>query len=170
LVEAALELLLIRHGIAADRGAWSGRDEDRPLTPDGIRRFRQAALGLARVGQPPDAVFTSPVRRARETAEIAASAWGLGQPTDAPALAWGDLGEIDELLATQSRSGVYALVGHEPHLSELLAHLVGSKRAERLAFKKGGAARLALPGRPTDGGRLLWLLPPRVLRALAETK
>jgi phosphohistidine phosphatase SixA len=60
-----------------------------------------------------------------------------------------------------------AIVGHEPHLSVLLARLVGSSHAERVTFRKGGAALVELPGRLDEGGALVWFLPPKILRRLA---
>jgi phosphohistidine phosphatase len=59
-----------------------------------------------------------------------------------------------------------AVVGHEPHLSDLLARLLGSRHDDRLAFKKGGAALVDVPGRLAGGGQLVWFLPPKVLRKL----
>jgi phosphohistidine phosphatase len=59
-----------------------------------------------------------------------------------------------------------ALVGHEPSLSEALAKLVDARDPARLAFRKGGAALVDLPGPASDGGQLVWFLPPRILRRL----
>jgi phosphohistidine phosphatase len=59
-----------------------------------------------------------------------------------------------------------AVVGHEPWVSELLARLLGTRHDARLAFKKGGAALVDVPGRLAGGGSLVWYLPPKVLRKL----
>ena len=61
-----------------------------------------------------------------------------------------------------------AIVGHEPMLSQVLARLLGSGRAERFAFKKGGAALIELPGEGRSAGRLVWFLRPWILRDLAD--
>ena len=67
------ELYLIRHGLAEDRGeAWPD-DSKRPLTEDGMSRLRKQARGLARLGVTLDIVLTSPLVRARQTAEIVAA-------------------------------------------------------------------------------------------------
>ena len=59
-----------------------------------------------------------------------------------------------------------ALVGHEPDLGYLAAHLVRARRP--LPFKKGGMCRIDVVwGRPPQG-TLVWFLPPKVLRKLAE--
>ena len=59
-----------------------------------------------------------------------------------------------------------AVVGHEPHVSDLLARLLGSRHDDRLTFKKGGAALVDVPGPLAGGGQLVWFLPPKVLRKL----
>jgi phosphohistidine phosphatase len=162
-----MELIFVRHGIAADRETWNGEDMERPLTADGAQRFRKAARGLIGVAPKPQTILTSPATRASETARILADAWKIKRVQEATSLAWGRFEELARDLSTQPDEAVIALVGHEPHLSETLAQLVGSAHSERLAFKKGGAALVSVAGSFESGGRLVWLLPPRVLRSLA---
>jgi phosphohistidine phosphatase len=163
-----MRLLIIRHAIAVPRGTPGIPDDERPLTPRGVRRFRSAAAGLARIVKAPDAVLTSPLPRARRTAELAAKAWGKGaKVTEAPPLAGGGFDEIASLLATFPADATVAVVGHEPDLSELLARLLGTPRADRLVFKKGGAALVDVPSSLAEGGTLLWYLPPRLMRLAA---
>src|SRR3954467_5237920 len=69
------ELYLLRHGIAEERGEKWPDDTKRPLTEDGMARFRKAARALARVGVEVDVVLTSPLVRTRQTAEIFAAAF-----------------------------------------------------------------------------------------------
>ena len=61
-----------------------------------------------------------------------------------------------------------AVVGHEPQVSELLARLLGTDKADRLTFRKGGAALVDADGLLAEGGRLVWYLTPRLLRELGE--
>jgi phosphohistidine phosphatase SixA len=81
------------------------------------------------------------------------------------ALAGGSVEDVLTLLARFPADTTVALVGHEPQLSELLAHLVGSNDADRLAFKKGGVAVVDLPEGTRSVGVLSAFLPPGVLRA-----
>ena len=67
-----MQLLIIRHAIAVPRGTPGIPDEDRPLTPEGEQKFREAAEGLAKLVDRPDALLTSPWLRAKQTAAIAA--------------------------------------------------------------------------------------------------
>ena len=162
-----MKLLLVRHAAAVPRGTPSIPDDDRPLTPEGKEKFRLAAKGLARIAHRPDVLLTSPLPRARATAEIAARAFKRITPTVDPALARGTVAGIVAALKTHPLGAAVAIVGHEPVLSALLAHLLGAADGERLAFKKGGAALIDLPDGPTSAGRLIWFLKPRILRTLA---
>jgi phosphohistidine phosphatase len=161
-----MRLLIIRHAIAVPRGTPGIPDEERPLTPEGEARFREAAKGLAALVDRPDALLTSPWRRAKQTAALAAAAWGRVEPKETAALAGGSFEEQAAVLDRQPKNSTVAVVGHEPHVSELLARLLGSRADDRLAFKKGGAALVDVPGRLAEGGHLVWFLPPKVLRML----
>ena len=160
-----MRLIIIRHAIAVPHGTAGYADEDRPLTPEGEAKFREAARGLARAYDRPDALLTSPWLRARQTAAIAGAAWKI-EPTETKALAGGSFEEQAAVLDRYPRDATVAVVGHEPYVSELLSQLLGTKRAERLEFKKGGAAVVELPGALAEGGTLAAYLPPKVLRKL----
>jgi phosphohistidine phosphatase len=164
-----MRLLIIRHASAVPSGTPGIADDDRPLTPRGRARFRVAAQGLARIAHRPDALLTSPLPRARATAEIAARSFGRLEPVVEPALAHGSVAEIVAVLARQPGDADVAIVGHEPVLSTLLARLVGAADGGRFAFKKGGAALVDLPGGARAPGRLVWFVKPRILRALADS-
>ncbi len=161
------ELYLVRHAIAADRGPGYPDDAKRPLTSRGVSRFKEVIAGAGELGLRLDHVFTSPLVRARQTAEYLAA--GLpGHPPIAvlEALAPGHTpAVVIAELARRADKGRLALVGHEPDLGQLAAYLVGARRP--LPFKKGGICRIdvnSLP--PTRGGILVWFAPPKLLRAL----
>ena len=161
-----MQLIIIRHATAGPRGTPGIPDEDRPLTPEGEQKFREAAKGLASLVGRPDALLTSPWLRARQTAAIAAAAWGRIEPKETAALASGSFDEQAEVLDQYPDDATVAVVGHEPWVSELLARLLGSRHDDRVEFKKGGAALVEVPGRLAEGGSLVWYLPPKVLRKL----
>lgn len=163
------ELYLIRHGVAEERGdAWPD-DSKRPLTEEGMSRMRKAARGLSRLGILFDIVLTSPLVRARQTAEIVAG--GLApRPTlaniDALAPGGGFAALMTEL-EKHARKPRIALVGHEPDIGELGARLIGSRRS--IEFKKGAICRVDIDDLPPAGpGDLRWMLTPRILRALKK--
>jgi phosphohistidine phosphatase len=166
-----MRLLLVRHAAAVDRLAFEGSDADRPLTPEGARRFRRAARALAARLPDLEAVVSSPLLRARQTADLlAAGLAGRPERVDlgalepgarpAAALAW---------LRTRRELQSVALVGHEPHLSRLEAWLLAARERPLAVFKKGGAALIEIPGRIAAGrGELQWHLTASQLRELAR--
>src|SRR5258708_1628001 len=84
-----MHLLIVRHAIAVPHGTPEVPEDERPLTPRGEKRFRAAARGLARICRPPDVLLSSPLVRARQTADIAPEAWGDVKVSEADALAGG---------------------------------------------------------------------------------
>jgi len=171
-VPTSLELYLIRHAVAALRGPDYPDDAERPLTPEGVERWRRSAAGLREIGVAVDVVLTSPLARARETAEIlAATLKPKPRLTVAEALAPGRkpaeaLALIAKYAAAPRGASRLALVGHEPDLGELAARLLGAKG--QVEFKKGAVCRLDLDrAMPAGPATLRWFLPPRVLRGLA---
>jgi phosphohistidine phosphatase len=168
-----LEVLVLRHAIAADRdrARWPD-DERRPLTARGMRRFGKAAAGLVRLIEPPDEVWSSPLRRARQTARITAGTarWPAAQLSDAlrPGVAAPALGASVEARRRRGQAPRrLAVVGHEPALSRFIAWSVGASDREPFELRKGGAALLEFAGPVRAGAaRLCWLVPPRILRAL----
>lgn len=162
---AVLELYLIRHGIAAERGAEYPDDSKRPLTGRGASSFRRAAKALNTLGVRIDVIITSPLVRCRQTAEILAATLS-SKPTvtasDALAPAGTPAAVIQEIIR-HARGDRVALVGHEPNVGELAARLMASRGP--IPFKKGAICRMDFTVLPPKGvGELRWFLPPRVLR------
>lgn len=166
-----MELLILRHAIAFPRDAkrWPD-DAKRTLTMEGVKRARRAAAGLKRMAKRPALVLTSPLVRARDTAAIFAQAARWPEALDCAALSPG--APPEDVLAALRRQGAkaecVAVVGHEPHLSRLLALSVrGDARAEAFELKKSAIACLQFEGPPRAGqGVLKWLVTPRILRNL----
>lgn len=163
-----MTLYVIRHGIA-EAAAPGGDDAARQLTPRGRTRTREAARGLRALRVRPDALLTSPMVRAAETAAILAEVLEGPAPREVPGLAQG-VAPADTLRALRpfTRHERIAIVGHEPGLSALMALLLtGSPSGIRLELRKSGAAALELDGLPPHAGATLrWLLAPRQLRRL----
>jgi len=128
-------ILLIRHAHAVDRDEAEVADEERWLTVKGRDVSRRMGEALRRRGLALDEVWTSPLVRAVQTAEIVAAAAGYaGAVTVLPALAPG--GRIRRVAeALEARAGVVAAVGHESDISTLAARLCG--QAAFPPLKKG---------------------------------
>lgn len=138
-------------------------DSERPLTSEGRIEMQKIARSLKTVGLQTDRIYTSPLRRARETAEIAARI--LKVPI---------LEEWDELKPDGSKEALYRklsrleknsrpiLVGHEPHLSSMIGEIIGTK-GSRIVLKKGGLAKVRITSfTPRISGELRWLLTPKI--------
>ena len=165
---ATLELYLIRHGLAAERGEEYPDDSKRPLTSGGISRLRKEAKALEELGVGFDHIITSPLTRTRQTADVFAESL-KSKPSlshsDALAPAGTSAAVIQEL-AKHMRKGRIALVGHEPNIGELAARLIGARLP--LEFKKGGICRIDFEVFPPKGmGQLRWFVTPRMLREIA---
>jgi phosphohistidine phosphatase len=162
-----MKLLLIRHAAAVASGTPGIADAERPLTADGEAEFRSAAGGLAWIVDPPEVLLSSPLVRARTTADIAARAFGRLEPRIEPALAYGTPERVlTALAAHEATATTIGVVGHEPLLSAVLARLLGAGDSNRVEFEKGGAALVDLPHGALGAGRLVWFLEPRILRTL----
>ena len=159
-----MEICLVRHGIAQDRGSAYPDDDLRPLTEEGLARMREAVAGL-RTLFVPDLILTSPLVRARRTAEILATA-NPGVPIRAcDALAHGTLDDLCKALAECGVARV-AATGHEPQLSMAVSYLVAGHDGSRVLMKKGAAALIACQAPAAGRGELQWLLQPAALRAI----
>ena len=163
------ELYLVRHGLAEERSDKWPDDGKRPLTADGMARMKKSARGLDRAGVTFDVILSSPLVRARQTAEILSAEMDGHPPvvnceTLAPGGAFAALVTDLEKHAKKTR---IALVGHEPAMGELAARLMGSRRA--IEFKKGAIARIDVEQFPPSGaGDLRWLVTSKFLRAIKK--
>jgi phosphohistidine phosphatase len=164
------ELYIVRHGIAVDPGTPGIPDDERPLTPKGEKRMREIARGLRKLDLKLDRIVTSPLPRARATAEILADVLDLK-----------DLLEISTILQAGTAAGTIKrwlderteerlmIVGHNPSVTELVALLVhGSSQPRICDLKKGGIAALSRMSVTQDLFELTWIATPRLIRRLAE--
>ena len=166
---ATCELYIVRHAIAAERGSEWPDDTKRPLTERGIHRFKQEVAGLRSLDASIDEIITSPLVRAKQTADLLAS--GLGgkpvvrilkalEPGHSPTAIIGQVAKL-------ARRNRIAIVGHEPGLGELAAHLLGASRP--LPFRKGSICRIDLESLTSKrAGSLIWFVTPKILRELGD--
>lgn len=165
---ATLELYLIRHGVAAERGDEYPDDSKRPLTSAGISRLRKEAKALDAIGIGFDHIITSPLVRTKQTAEVFAellkSKPSMSQ-SDALAPA-GTTSAVIQELGKHAKKGRVALVGHEPNIGELASRLIGARAP--MEFKKGAICCIEFDVLPPKGiGQLRWFVTPRMLRQIA---
>jgi len=159
-----MDIYVLRHGDAEEGGAGLA-DRDRKLTAKGKRDLK-AVLKVARKADvKPDVILTSPLRRAQETAAIAAEVLGCENvvetrnltPGARPELIWKEIGtdyKVDSIL----------LAGHQPHLGSLVGLLL--EAAVMVDLKKSAMVRIETHGRlGPPRGVLKWMITTKTTKA-----
>jgi phosphohistidine phosphatase len=165
---AKMDLFILRHGEAGNRMTVVEEDSERSLTPEGRIEMQKIARSLKVMGLQANRVITSPLRRARETAEITAKTlkipileeWTELKPNGSkPAL-------YRKLARLEQNSGLI-LVGHEPYLSSMIGEIIGTVE-DRIILKKGGFGKVRITSfTPRISGELRWLLTPKILARMS---
>ncbi len=163
-----MKLYILRHGDAADSDdPRFGNDADRPLTVRGFRRTKLLAHALRQWGISFKIIFSSPLLRARETAEIMERGLRLqGRLEFSDQLApSGDVAKlVDEINAVRPVPESVLLVGHEPYLSSLISLLCTGGPKFSVTLKKGGLCRMEIGQlKAARCAQLEWLFAPRLL-------
>jgi phosphohistidine phosphatase len=152
-----MRLYLVRHAEAIERSGATP-DASRYLTPKGRTAFRKIARRAREVGIAPEVIFTSPLLRAVQTAEILAERLKHEGPVVvANELSPGfDDRALRSLLAGAGNLAEAAFVGHEPDLGDL-AVLLLSLRGD-FPLRKGAVVALEVEGTAQRGaGKFLWM-------------
>jgi phosphohistidine phosphatase len=161
-------IYLVRHAPAGlrDPEQWPD-DSDRPLTKSGVRGFRKAARGLRQFVPNVDLVLSSPYVRTWQTAMILHERANWPEPVKLDVLIDSPPEAVLEALKVFVTPQSIALVGHDPNLGRLAAAMISGDWSAKTEFKKGAVACIRVESvEALQGSELLWLLPPRVLRAL----
>lgn len=156
-----MQLYFLRHGIAEDAGPGMS-DDERALTTEGRTQLKVIAKAMQRLAIRPNNIFTSPLVRTRETAEIVVPVVG-GTLHVAPELAPGCTWEQLQRVLQQVKGQQTLVVGHAPDMGSLAATLIGAD-GNAIAVKKAGLVRVDYDGKPVVGiGLLHWVLTPQQL-------
>ncbi|PYT66673.1 MAG: hypothetical protein DMG39_26085 [Acidobacteria bacterium] len=162
-----MQLYIVRHGMAIDREEPKcPPDPERYLTEEGMEKTKGVAKGLAALGATPGLLVSSPYTRAVQTAEIFADALDYSRqkirrselllPGAEPTLLFREL-------AREKQASSIFLFGHAPHLDDVIATALGSKK-HVTALKKAGVALVELKRISPPIGVLVWLAIPKLLR------
>ena len=148
-----MKLYILRHG-KADWPDWDKDDNERPLTEDGIKEMRRAAKFWKKIGVAPATIYSSPLPRALQTAQLAQKQIG-GELQIEKTVAPGATARIVKSLL-KAQNADLMIVGHEPDLSQIIHTLTGA----RVKMGKAGLARIDFD--ESGEARLIWLLPSKV--------
>jgi len=154
-----MRLYFLRHG-EADWPNWDRPDDERPLTERGKKEMRKVAKFLRELDISLDDILSSPLPRARQTADIVADRFKL-QVHEQKSLGNGFNTSALKDLIQKYRVDSLMLVGHDPSFTELVHELTGAD----CKLSKGGIALIEL-NEDKMKGRLLWLFPPKIAKVL----
>lgn len=157
-----MRVYFLRHGKSVDAAIWRADDRLRPLTQEGIDLMRREAAALRGLGLVPDVLVTSPLTRARQTAEIVAKELKLELVEDERLAPGFDRDALAAIMDDHPGAEALMVVGHEPDFSATVAKLIGGGRID---LKKGGLARVDVVERVGTMvfGVLVALLTPALL-------
>jgi phosphohistidine phosphatase len=167
-----MDLYILRHAIAAERNT-KGRDTDfeRALTQEGEEKLRRVARAMRNLELSFDLILSSPYVRARQTAELVATALALRKRLELHEGLACDANPREFLVELAKRSPApesLLIVGHEPFLSTLASLLISGTAKSCLTLKKAGLCRLSLDSlRVGRCATLEWLLTPRQMLLMA---
>jgi phosphohistidine phosphatase len=164
-----MELYLIRHGLAGDRDPIKyPNDDDRPLTDKGREKTKAVARCLFQKQLRFDLLLTSPLVRARQTAEIVLKEGLCDRIEEFASLA--PDGDLQTWVNWYSKSqynqenSCIALVGHQPDLGNWAECLIWGSSQEKIILKKAGVVGLFLPeDSPIAKSELFLLTSPKWL-------
>jgi len=162
-----MKLYVLRHGDAVEHGDPRYKENERPLTPKGIQRTKQLAHTLREMETSFDVILSSPLTRARQTAEIVARSLKLEdklQFTDHLSLSGSMQRLVEAVHAIGPAPSSVLLVGHEPYLSGFISLLCIGGPNLPLKMKKGALCRLQVERLACGQCAVLeWLLQPRLV-------
>ncbi|HEX2385898.1 MAG TPA: phosphohistidine phosphatase SixA [Candidatus Binatia bacterium] len=165
-----MNVYLMRHGIAQPKDDPKiGSDDERELTKKGAKKARKAAKGLRALKIPFDRIITSPLSRARETAEIVAKVFDMEeQVEEAPELKpQASVESLAARLLEYRDCQELLLVGHQPFLGKAASLLLCRNESANVELKKSGICCIELNELDMKKpGVLRWMLTPRQLRKL----
>jgi len=166
-----MEIYLLRHAIAMERSEHRGPDEERPLTAEGRRKLKRVVRAMRRTRLKFDAVFSSPLARALQTAEVVVDMLRLKNRLQVVALlkpATPTEKQIAWLENLRPQLQRVLLVGHEPNFSELTSRLLTGNEQMAINFKKAGLCKVTAERVAPGSATLHWLLTPKQMELISS--
>ncbi len=132
-----MKLIFIRHGAAGDKYDDPEVDFYRELTPKGKKKLQKSFKQFKKNKIDVDVIFTSPLSRALQTAEVF---WKYHKKSDleltVDLIPENNPFDIIEYISFLPRGGTYAFVGHEPLLSQVISIILSAPPGQ-VSLKKG---------------------------------
>jgi phosphohistidine phosphatase len=163
-----MEIYFLRHANAGEPELNYADDEKRPIDQLGIEQSHNVGRALAALELKLDVVLSSPLKRAVQTAEIAAAELGHKDEivTDDALRPEASHEQFQELLRRHSRKDAIMVVGHNPSMTEFLNQLLFPEASlQAVEMKKGAVAKVEKDGRFAV---LKWSMTPKVIRSIQQ--
>lgn len=164
--QVILDLYILRHGDAGTPLDDPAKDDERPLSKEGRQEMEKVAESITELGLEFDLIATSPLPRALQTAEAVAREYKtLNKMEQWEELKYSaDTETLYSRLAKQKKGSSILIVGHEPHLTGMMAEIIAGTSNVNLVLKKAGIAMIGILGfKPKITGELRLLVPPKTL-------
>lgn len=168
-----MDLFIARHGEAGKAVPSVTEEFERPLTQIGKREIQTLADTLQDLHLKFDAILTSPLKRAQESATIIARTLKiLDRMEECDDLKpEGSKHELSKKLSRMKQQSLVLIVGHEPFLSGMIGETISGNANARINLKKGGVAKLRISSfSPKLSGELKWLLTPSQLKKIHRNR
>jgi phosphohistidine phosphatase SixA len=157
-----MQIYVYRHALAD----FQKGHENPPLTEEGRKQVAKVVSHAERFGFKPTQIVSSPLARAKETAELAFKVLKLDHEPSEDECLFGDKqpSEVYSFLKNFKKSDKVMLVSHQPLINELIADLILSDK-EKIQMLNGAIAAIEIKkSKPARGsGTLLWLAPPTMI-------
>lgn len=158
----------LRHASAGQSKNDPAKDDKRALDEDGIEQCGYIGRALAALDVHVDAIVSSPLKRASQTASLVGNEMGHeGRlELDRALLPGATFQAFRDLLNRYAKQEAILVVGHNPSMAEFLGKLIGDGAEASIDFKKGAVAKVEVDRKMAA---LHWCLTPKVVRALYES-
>lgn len=163
-----MDLYFLRHASAGEHRLNPKQDEKRPLDELGGEQARRMGQVLAAMGVELDAVISSPLTRATQTAALAAEELGFEKSMllEDSLRPDAEFEQFRDLLRRHAKQKAIMVVGHNPTISEFLSKLVSNDAVDSsIELKKGALAKVEMKGRRPH---LQWLLTPKMVGKIQD--
>lgn len=155
-----MQLFLLRH---ADADTVAETDDERILSEKGTSQSQRVARFCEAHEIHPEIIFSSTIRRAHQTAAVVADKLRVELKTVRWLACGARASEILKQVSEYRNLPSLMLVGHEPDLSEFIAHMLGATRGENFRIRKGSLTKLVIVNFEKGGARLEFSIPPKLL-------
>ena len=167
-----MEVYILRHGDANPQTKKAVDDSKRSLSEAGIKEIENVSWLFVKFVIKFDRVFSSPLKRAKQTAEIIMKNQKKSELIELNELKpEGSIEEVCKKISKQKEESAVLIIGHNPLLANLANYIINSPESltSRVSLKTGGLIKIKIIAtEPKLKGELEWLLSPKLIRKVSK--